>query len=57
MARKSPKDVKLKIDKTLNAWETLAPSKSFGGMTLAQFKTAIQPSLDARQQLDDMEAQ
>lgn len=28
----------------LNAWETLAPGKSFGGMTLAQFQAAAPPA-------------
>jgi hypothetical protein len=29
-----------RINKMLTAWETLAAAKSFGGMTLDQFKTA-----------------
>ncbi|HWT01730.1 MAG TPA: hypothetical protein VN256_15900 [Pyrinomonadaceae bacterium] len=47
----------LKIQKILNAWETLAPDKSFGGMTLAQFRAAAQPALDARQRVEDLEDQ
>ena len=47
----------LKIQRMLNAWETLAPDKSFGGMTLAQFRAATQPSMDARQRIDDLEDQ
>lgn len=31
----SPKEIEQKIDRVLGAWESLAPSKSFGGMTLA----------------------
>ncbi|MBA2732351.1 MAG: hypothetical protein H0U54_05615 [Acidobacteria bacterium] len=50
-----PKDNELKMQRMINAWETLAPDKSFGGMTLAQFKAAAQPALDARQQIDDLE--
>ncbi len=53
----NPKTNQQKIERMLNAWETLAPGKSFGGMTLAQFKAAAQPALDARQQLDDLEDQ
>ena len=42
----------------INAWRTLAPDKSFGGMTLTQFETtAAQPALDARQRQDDLEDQ
>ncbi len=41
----------------VNAWETLAPNKSFGGMTLAQFQAATQPSRAAREQIDDLEDQ
>ena len=53
----SPKSVQEKIEKMLNAWETLTPDKSFGGMTFAQFKASAQPSLDARSHIDDLEAQ
>lgn len=41
----------------LNAWETLAPDKSFGGMTLAQFRAAVQPSQAARERIEDLEDQ
>ena len=41
----------------LNAWETLGPDKSFGGMTLQQFKTAAQPAQAARQRLEELEDQ
>ena len=52
----TPKENQLKLQRILNAWETLAPNKSFGGMTLAQFQTAVQPSRAARQRIDDLEA-
>ena len=39
----------------LNAWETLAPDKTFGGMTLTQFREAAQASLDARELIDQLE--
>lgn len=45
------------MNKMLNGWETLAPAKSFGGMTFAQFKASAQPSLDSRDHIDDLEAQ
>jgi hypothetical protein len=44
----SPKQSEAKITTVLSAWETLRPTKTFAGLTLAQFKTAVQPSIDAR---------
>jgi hypothetical protein len=52
-----PKGNELKIQRILNAWETLAPGKTFGGMTLAQFQAAVQPSQAAREQIEDLEDQ
>jgi hypothetical protein len=46
-----------KIERMLNGWRTLAPDKSFAGMTLAQFEAAAAPSLAARQRVDALEAQ
>ena len=54
---KSPKDTEEKLERMLNAWRTLAPNKSFGGMTLAQFEAAIAPSLNTRQRIKDLENQ
>jgi hypothetical protein len=53
----TPKSVKEKLERMLNAWRTLAPNKSFGGMTLAQFEAAVAPSLNARQRIQDLENQ
>ncbi|MDQ3820663.1 MAG: hypothetical protein M3362_23680 [Acidobacteriota bacterium] len=53
----SPKDNEQRIRRILTAWETLAPEKTFGGMTLAQFKAAVQPSFDARRTLESLEDQ
>src|SRR5438477_11590014 len=53
----SPKDNLLRIQRILTGWQTLAPGKSFGGMTLAQSQAAVQPSLDTRQNLDTLEDQ
>jgi hypothetical protein len=36
-----------------SAWERLRRAKSFGGMTLKQFKTAAQPSFDKRAAIAD----
>jgi hypothetical protein len=57
MPKTTPKANQEKMQRMINAWETLAPTKSFGGMTLAQFKTAAQPAMDAREQIDDLEDQ
>jgi hypothetical protein len=48
MAAKTNKE---KLDRIINAWQTLSPTKSFAGMTLAQFKAAIKPSYDTREEL------
>ena len=55
--RSTPKEIGLKIDRIENSWEEIAPAKSFGGMTLAQFKTFTAASRDARSHLADLEAQ
>ncbi len=52
---KSPKDNEEKMLKVLNAWKTLAPDKTFGGMTAAQFETQINKSLAPRQRLIEIE--
>jgi len=44
-----------KIASVLKAWKDICPTKSFAGMTLAQFTAKVQPSLDAREQLDTLE--
>jgi hypothetical protein len=53
----TPKSIEEKIDRILNAWRTLAPDKTFGGMTLAQFEAAMAPSKAARQRIKDLEDQ
>jgi hypothetical protein len=53
----SPRETEQKIDRILGAWESLAPAKSFGGMTLAQFRAVAQAARDARTHIDDLETQ
>jgi hypothetical protein len=53
----SPKTTLEKIEKMLNAWRTLAPDKTFGGMTLAQFEAATAPSREARRRINDLNDQ
>jgi hypothetical protein len=53
----SPKDNLDRINIVTKAWETLRPTKSFGGLTLAQFKAKVKPSLDARTSVTTLEHQ
>ena len=43
-----------KIGRVLSAWETVAADQSFAGMTLEQFKAAIQPALAARDRVTEL---
>ena len=52
----SPKGTEEKLAKLINAWETLRPAKGFGGMTLAEFKTAVQPSFAKRTAITQLQA-
>jgi hypothetical protein len=52
-----PKTTLEKLNLVISGWETLAPEKSFGGMTLAQFKAAVKPSFDTREELRALESQ
>ena len=53
----NPKSNEQKMNTMLNAWETLASAKSFGGMTLDQFKAVATPAQTARARIADLEAQ
>jgi len=54
---KNPQTIADDTNEIITAWTSLAPTASFGGMTLAQFKTKVQPSFDARTALAGIEAQ
>jgi hypothetical protein len=54
---RQPKTTMEKINRVISGWETLAPDKTFGGMTLAQFKAAVKPSFDTREELRVLESQ
>src|ERR1035441_1387574 len=51
MATHSPKRVAAKLQKVIDAWMTIRPTKTFSGLTLEQFKAQVQPSLAGRDQL------
>ena len=53
----NPQDLLNRISTISKAWETLRPTKSFAGLTLTQFKTKVQPSLDARASIATLEHQ
>jgi hypothetical protein len=53
----SPKRNKERLERIVNAWQAHAPEKSFGGMTLDQFKAKIKPSYDSRNRLEKLESQ
>jgi hypothetical protein len=47
----SPKKNEKKMMDVLIAWRTIAPEKTFGGMTLAQYEAQVNRSLAPRQRL------
>ena len=51
MARKSPAEKLEDLVRVTRAWERSSAQRSFYGYTLEQFKQAIQPSLDAREEI------
>jgi hypothetical protein len=53
----NPKTNEQKMERMLSAWETLAPNKSFGGMTLKQFRAEAQPAQAARAHIAELENQ
>ena len=53
----TPRDIEQKIERMVTAWRSLAPDKSFGGMTLTQFESVAGPSLATRQRIDELEDQ
>ncbi|HEV7745960.1 MAG TPA: hypothetical protein VGO56_13255 [Pyrinomonadaceae bacterium] len=57
MPKVTPRKIEDKIDRTLNAWQELAAAKTFGGMTFAQFQTAVAPAKEARERIEDLQDQ
>jgi hypothetical protein len=55
VARKSPAEKLDFMRNVARAWEVLRPHRSFFGHTLARFKDALQPSLDARTEIADLQ--
>ncbi len=53
----APKEIETKINAVVTAWDSLASDASFGGFTLAKFKTKVQPSLDVRTEAETLDSQ
>ncbi len=57
MARQAPGTIQERYRRFLQAWETLAPTKTFGGYTLADVKDMGKVSDDAREIIADLDTQ
>jgi hypothetical protein len=57
MARMSPAQKLQRILKAIRAWERHARDDTFSGHSLARFKAAVQPSLDAHANVTDLRNQ
>jgi hypothetical protein len=53
----NPKAVGDRLDAIIAGWEEHAADATLGGLTLAQFKVKVKPSLDARTQVDEITRQ
>jgi hypothetical protein len=53
----NPKIVGDHINDIIDGWEEHAADATFGGLTLAQFKLKVKPSLDARSAIEDFDRQ
>ena len=54
-SKNSPKGTQERIERIVNAWRTLAPNKTFGGMTLMQFQEECLPSQEARNLIEELQ--
>ena len=53
----APKQIQDVTNSIINAWATLALAATFGGMTLAQFKTKVKPPFDTRATIANLDTQ
>ncbi len=53
----NPKIIGDHLEAVIAGWEEHAADASFSGLTLAQFKTKVKPSLDARAAVEDLNRQ
>ena len=54
---KNPTRIVRKVDEVVMAWGQLAPDATFAGMTLAEFRTAVEPSKAERIRTAELEAE
>jgi hypothetical protein len=52
-----PKEIEERLGKAITSWETMTPTKSFGGLTLDQFKTQTGRSFTSREAIANLETQ
>jgi hypothetical protein len=57
MARESPAQKIARISRVVHAWEAHAAHTVFSRKTLSQFRSAVQPSYDARAEIDRLQRQ
>jgi hypothetical protein len=53
----NPAEIQQNITDITNAWTELAPTATFAGLTLAQYKAAVKPSVDARSTITSLDEQ
>lgn len=51
----NPKSIGNRINAVIGGWEEHSPEATFAGLTLAQFKAKVKPSLDARAAVEDLD--
>ena len=54
--KRSPKDTLKRILQVGTAWARLRPAKLFAGLTLEGYRAIIQPSLDARAEIEELQS-
>jgi hypothetical protein len=57
MSKMSPGKIMQKLSKILDAWRNIAPTESFGGMSLAEFQVEVGKSVTVREEISDLENQ
>jgi hypothetical protein len=51
----APKTIAVDTQAIIGAWNELAPTATFAGLTLAQYRAAVQPSFDTRKKITELE--
>lgn len=52
----TPESNLIRITTVMKAWENLRPAKRFAGLTLDEYKRIVQPSLESRARIAELEA-